>query len=45
MSASEGFVCPIFGDEMRVVDAVHPLLDQNVHRTVPTPNNVVSKSD
>lgn len=43
VSAREDFVCPIFGDEMRVVDAVHPLLDQNVHRTVPTPNNIVSK--
>lgn len=44
VSANQGFVCPTFGDEMRIVNAVHPLIEQNIHRTVPTPNNIVSAS-
>lgn len=40
-SANENYVCPSFGDEMRIIDAVHPLLEQNIHRTVAIPNNVV----
>lgn len=44
MSNNECFVCPTFGDEMRIVDAVHPLLEQSIHQTVPTPNNIVSKT-
>ncbi|XP_055320057.1 mutS protein homolog 4-like [Sitodiplosis mosellana] len=42
VSANEGFVCPTFGDEMRVVDAVHPLLELNIHRTATTPNNIIA---
>lgn len=42
MSNNDSYVCPTFGDEMRIVDAVHPLLEQNIHQTVPTPNNIVS---
>lgn len=43
-SANENYVCPTFGDEMRIIDAVHPLLEQNIHRTVAIPNNVVRLS-
>lgn len=28
---------------MRIVDAVHPLLEQNIHQTVPIPNNIVNQ--
>lgn len=41
VSSFGGFVRPQFGDEMRLVDGIHPLLDRNVLNTVAVPNNVV----
>lgn len=42
ISGNDGYVRPVFGDEMRIVDAIHPLLDQNIHQTVPVPNSIVN---
>lgn len=41
ISAREDYVCPIFSDEIRIVDAVHPLLEGNVRNTIAVPNNIV----
>ncbi|XP_031634258.1 mutS protein homolog 4-like [Contarinia nasturtii] len=41
-SANNNFVRPTFSDEMRIVDAIHPLLEKNIHRTIATPNNIIA---
>lgn len=35
-------MCPTFTDEIRIVDAIHPLLEKNVRNAIAVPNNVVS---
>lgn len=42
ISARNDYVCPTFTDEMRIVDAFHPLLEGNVRNTAVVPNNIVS---
>lgn len=41
ISARDDYVCPTFSNEIRIVDAVHPLLEGNVRNTMAVPNNIV----
>lgn len=41
ISARDDYVCPAFTNEIRIVDAVHPLLEGNVRNTMAVPNNIV----
>lgn len=41
VSKAEGYCCPMFGDELRIVDAVHPFLGYSQTKPVCVPNNVV----
>lgn len=43
ISARDDYVCPAFTNEIRIVDAVHPLLEGNVRNTMAVPNNIVCK--
>lgn len=36
-----GFICPTFSSEMRIVDGIHPLLENNIQRNIAIPNNAV----
>lgn len=45
VSAIDGFVRPRFGDEMRVVSAIHPLIERNIERTVAIANNIIATPD
>ena len=38
----DGYTRPEFGQELRIIDGIHPLLERNVQQTKPIPNNVVS---
>lgn len=41
VSKAEGYCCPTFGDELRIVDAVHPFLGYSQTKPVCVPNNIV----
>lgn len=41
LSRRDEFCCPVFGEETKVVDAVHPFLEFGRLKTLPVPNQVV----
>lgn len=42
MSSFDGYVCPEFGEEIRIVNGIHPLLERNVRNDCAVPNNIVN---
>lgn len=42
MSSFDGYVCPEFGEEIRIVNGIHPLLERNVRNDFAVPNNIVN---
>jgi hypothetical protein len=43
ISMHPDYTCPVFGADMKILDAVHPLLDQSNVQPKAVTNNVVSK--
>lgn len=41
ISKQENYCCPTFGDEMRIIDAIHPFLEHNQSKSSCVSNNVV----
>lgn len=42
LSKNSELRCPVFGQDMKIVDAVHPFLEYGRLKTLPVPNNIVS---
>lgn len=44
ISKCENYCCPTFADGIRIVDAIHPLIEHNTLKKQCVPNNVVNNN-
>lgn len=42
VSMNDNYCCPTFGDDLRITDAVNPLLEHSWKKTNPVPNNIIA---